>query len=73
VAGKIIPILIKSIAAGMRAPAGCAFPMSTIEHHFVKRAFLFPILPEPRSRSADRPTCLRPGCASCSASTSSSA
>ncbi len=42
---KIIPMLHQNIAQqGMRAPAGCAFPMSTIEHHFVKRAFLFPIL-----------------------------
>lgn len=42
---RVIPILHGRIAQqGMRAPAGCAFPMSTLEHHFVKRAFLFPIL-----------------------------
>lgn len=42
---KIIPILHDRIAQqARRVPAGCAFPMSTVEHHFVKRAFVFPIL-----------------------------
>ncbi len=42
---KIVPILHGRIAQqAARAPAGCSLSLSSLEHHFVKRAFLYTLL-----------------------------